>query len=46
MEIRPRSAGIVALLVYGVSIYLANWMIRSVGTMVLDSVAAKWAVGQ
>lgn len=35
MDTRPRSAGIVALIVYGVSIYLANWMIRSVGTVVL-----------
>ena len=35
MESRPRSAGIIALVVYGISIYLANWMIRSVGTVVL-----------
>lgn len=35
MEKRTRSVGIVALVVYGVSIYLANWMIRSVGTVVL-----------
>jgi uncharacterized PurR-regulated membrane protein YhhQ (DUF165 family) len=35
MDRRPRSAGIVALVVYGFSIYLANWMIRSVGTVVL-----------
>jgi hypothetical protein len=35
MERRPRSAGIIALVVYGISIYLANWMIRSVGTVVL-----------
>ncbi len=27
--------GVVALAVYGVSVYLANWLIRSVGTVVL-----------
>jgi uncharacterized PurR-regulated membrane protein YhhQ (DUF165 family) len=30
-----RTPGIVALVIYGVSIYLANWLIRSVGTVVL-----------
>lgn len=27
--------GVVALVIYGISIYLANWLIRSVGTVVL-----------
>lgn len=35
MRAELRVPGITALVIYGVSIYLANWMIRSVGTVVL-----------